>query len=166
MDYLDDIADRIPHVWLPDGRTSTLDLLGDGLTVLAGPNGARAASAPHDVPLAVRIVDPATADALGIGADGLVLVRPDGLPIARWVASADASSVSAAVSDSPSWNDPRGRRSRRVIPRSQVVHPLADGAQRSSAGATCRHRDSTSRPASTSTMPIAQPIAASRWARS
>ena len=97
-DYLDDIAERIPHAWLPDGRTSTLDLLGEGVTVLAGPN-AHAQLRQHEVPLAMRIVDQATADALGIGADGLVLVRSDGLPIARWAASADASSVAAAVSD-------------------------------------------------------------------
>jgi len=97
-DYLDDIADRIPHVWLPDGLTSTLDLLGEGLTVLTGPK-AHLQPRQHEVPLEMRIVDQETADALGIGTDGLVLVRPDGLPIARWAASADASSVSAAVSD-------------------------------------------------------------------
>ena len=97
-DYLDDIADRIPHVWLPDGRTSTLDLLGDGLTVIAGPN-ARVLPARHEVPLELRIVDQETADALGIGGDGLVLVRPDGLPIARWAASADGSTLAAAVSE-------------------------------------------------------------------
>ena len=97
-DYLDDIADRIPHVWLPDGRTSTLDLLGEALTVLTGPK-AHLQPRQHEVPLEMRIVDQETADALGIGTDGLVLVRPDGLPIARWAASADASSVSAAVSD-------------------------------------------------------------------
>ena len=97
QDYLDDIADRIPHVWLPDGRTSTLDLLGDGLTVLAGPTARVSLAREHDVPVVVRLVDRATADALGIGTDGLVLVRPDGLPIARWAASTDASSISAAV---------------------------------------------------------------------
>ena len=98
-DYLDDIADRIPHAWLPDGRTSTLDLLGDGLTVLAGPTARVALELPRDIPIAVRRLDPSTADVLGIGAEGLVLVRPDGRPVARWAASADASSISAAVSE-------------------------------------------------------------------
>ena len=99
-DYLDDIADRIPHVWLPDGRTSTLDLLGEGLTVLAGPN-AHACCLEHGTTCRSRcgssIRRPPTPS--GSAADGLVLVRPDGLPIARWVASADASSVAAAVSE-------------------------------------------------------------------
>jgi putative polyketide hydroxylase len=98
-DYLDDIADRIPHVWLPDGRTSTLDLLGDGLTVLAGPLATVPSSltASNGIPTAVHVLDRATADALEIGADGLMLVRPDGRPVARWAASTDASSLSAAV---------------------------------------------------------------------
>ena len=95
-DYLDDIADRIPHVWLPDGRTSTLDLLGDNASS-PGPTARVSLEREHDVPVTVQLVDGATADALGIGTDGLVLVRPDGLPIARWAASADASSISAAV---------------------------------------------------------------------
>ena len=64
-DYLDDIADRIPHVWLPDGRTSTLDLLGDGLTVLAGPRARVPLGQLHGIPVAVHRVDPATADVLG-----------------------------------------------------------------------------------------------------
>jgi len=97
-DYLEDIADRIPHSWLPDGRTSTLDLLGDGLTVLAGPQAHVPLGRPHDIPVAVHVIDPATADVLGIGAEGMVLVRPDARPVARWTARADASSVSAAVS--------------------------------------------------------------------
>ena len=64
QDYLDDIADRIPHVWLPDGRTSTLDLLGDGLTVLAGPAARVSPMESHGIPIAVHVVDSATADAL------------------------------------------------------------------------------------------------------
>ncbi len=101
-DYLDDIADRIPHVWLPDGRTSTLDLLGDGLLVLAGPGAQVPLPAPAPalaIPVVVHVLDPATADALQLGADGIMLVRPDGRPIARWDASADAAiTTSAAIS--------------------------------------------------------------------
>lgn len=101
-DYLDDIADRIPHAWLPDARTSTLDLLGDGLTVLAGP-GARmplALTSSHGIPMAIHVLDGTTADALQLGDDGLILVRPDGRPVARWAASTDASasSISEAIS--------------------------------------------------------------------
>jgi putative polyketide hydroxylase len=97
LDYLDDIADRIPHVWLPGTRTSTLDLLGEGLTVLAGPAARVAPVDSLSIPIAVHVLDSATADALEIGADGAMLVRPDGRPVARYAASADASGISAAV---------------------------------------------------------------------
>jgi hypothetical protein len=72
---------RAPHAWLADG-SSTLDLFGDGFTLLrlgerppdAGPL-ARAARARH-VPLrAVAIADPAIA---ALYERKLVLVRPDG----------------------------------------------------------------------------------------
>ena len=97
LDYLDDIADRIPHVWLPGTRMSTLDLIGDGLTVLAGPAAHVSPMESHGIPIAVHVVDSATADALEIDADGAMLVRPDGRPVARYAASADASGISAAV---------------------------------------------------------------------
>lgn len=97
-DYLDDIADRIPHRWLPDGRTSTLDLLGDGLTLLAGPRARVPLDHDEVIPIAVHVVDGATADALQLGAAGLMLARPDGRPVARWAASADAPVIASAVS--------------------------------------------------------------------
>lgn len=96
-DFLDDLADRIPHVWLPDGRTSTLDLLGDGLTLLAGPWADISLARASELPVDVRRVDRATADALQIGADGMMLVRPDGRPVASGAASG-AAYVAAAVS--------------------------------------------------------------------
>ncbi|WP_421740226.1 FAD-dependent monooxygenase [Cellulomonas sp.] len=95
-DYLDDIADRIAHRWLPDGRTSTLDLLGDGLTLLAGPHARVGTVASTELPVAVHHVESAVARALGIGDDGAVLVRPDGRATASW-ATIDASTVSVAV---------------------------------------------------------------------
>ena len=101
-DYLDELADRIPHAWLPDGR-STLDLLGSGLTLLAGPQGAswveQAMGLRHDgeVPVEARTVDASTAGVLGIGASGAVLVRPDGRPTTRWAAAPAASALGLAV---------------------------------------------------------------------
>ncbi|MDQ0576290.1 FAD-dependent monooxygenase [Agromyces albus] len=99
LDYLDDIADRIPHTWLPDGRTSTLDLLGEGLTMFAGPRAHVPQTQTHDITVAVHVVDPATADVLQLGVDGLLLVRPDGRPVARWASSTDAPSISTAITE-------------------------------------------------------------------
>ena len=98
LDYLEDIADRIPHGWLPDGRTSTLDLLGDGLTLLAGQQAHVLPGLSDGISVAVHVIDSATADLLQVGADGLVLVPPKGRTVARWATSANASAISAAVS--------------------------------------------------------------------
>ena len=86
-DYLEELGDRITHAWLPDGR-STLDLVGAGLTVVTGPRGrvwneaAVALGCPP--PVTVHGTDAATADRLGIGAGGALLVRPDGQVWSRW----------------------------------------------------------------------------------
>lgn len=84
---------RAPHVWLGrrDGRVSTLDLFGAGFTLLAGPEArgwralARGYARAEGAPLACYQVggaglhdDGAFCRAYGIGADGAVLVRPDG----------------------------------------------------------------------------------------
>jgi hypothetical protein len=53
----------------------------------------------HDITVAVHVVDPATAEVLQIGVDGLLLVRPDGRPVARWATSTDASSISATIAE-------------------------------------------------------------------
>jgi 2-polyprenyl-6-methoxyphenol hydroxylase-like FAD-dependent oxidoreductase len=65
---------RAPHVALEDGR-STLDLLGGGFVLLAAGEGW---SAPEGVTTHVVRAD-GFADAYGIGAEGAVLVRPDGI---------------------------------------------------------------------------------------
>jgi 2-polyprenyl-6-methoxyphenol hydroxylase-like FAD-dependent oxidoreductase len=90
-----DLGGRLPHVWLPhtNGRTSTLDVLGRGLTLftVAGSAWQRAA-AELDVgmPMDVRLLDPFTARALGVRGPGALLVRPDGVSVGSWFDDADA----------------------------------------------------------------------------
>jgi putative polyketide hydroxylase len=78
---------RLAHVALTQegGPLSTLDLVGDGLLLLAGPDGAPWAEAARRLKLrAVRFGADVAGDAsaflerTGIGADGALLVRPDG----------------------------------------------------------------------------------------
>ena len=71
---------RAPHAWLADGR-STLDLQGDGFTLLELAPGAdtadfERAAAARGLPLTrVAVTDSTVADLYG---RRLVLVRPDG----------------------------------------------------------------------------------------
>ena len=84
---------RLPHAWLagPNGRISTLDLVGPGLTLLTGPQGeawidaveACGASVPvpldgHRIGAELDPADGAFCERFGLGADGAVVVRPDG----------------------------------------------------------------------------------------
>jgi hypothetical protein len=103
-----DLGGRIAHGWLDhtlgDGRrTSTLDLIGPGLTLLtaADPEPWQRMAGTLAVPVSVSHVGPGVGLALGMNpADGAMLVRPDGLPIATWWTSASADrNLPTAVTD-------------------------------------------------------------------
>jgi 2-polyprenyl-6-methoxyphenol hydroxylase-like FAD-dependent oxidoreductase len=85
----DDLAGRLPHAWVGD-EVSTLDLLGSGLTVLTGPDGAgcrqAVATAGCPVPVVVHELDEPAAVAVGIEPSGALLARPDGHVVTRWPA--------------------------------------------------------------------------------
>jgi len=99
-DYLDDLNGRLPHAWLTDGR-STLDLIGAGLTLITGPQGRvwnQAATCPTGAAeIQVRPVDAEVARILGVGADGAMLVRPDGRPVSVWPNAAGHVDLPAAI---------------------------------------------------------------------
>ena len=79
-----DLGGRIAHLWVDrDGkRVSTLDLLGDGLTLFTGPGGTDEAFATADgsAPVSVQELPAVTARALGIAPGGSLLVRPSAVP--------------------------------------------------------------------------------------
>ena len=81
-----DLGGRIPHLWIDadDRRISTLDLVGDGLTLFTradtDPSREASASADGSAPVIVRKLPAVTARALGIAAGGSLLVRPSGVP--------------------------------------------------------------------------------------
>jgi putative polyketide hydroxylase len=84
-----DLGGRIAHLWLEaeDRRISTLDLVGDGLTLFTGPDteppAAAPASADGAAPVTVRRLPAVTARALAIGPGDSLLVRPSGVPARR-----------------------------------------------------------------------------------
>jgi putative polyketide hydroxylase len=78
-----DLGGRLAHAWLPDG-SSTLDLIGPGLTLLAGPEAGPPVRLGGRVPLTVHRLDADAADAVGAGKAGAVLVRPDAQVARSW----------------------------------------------------------------------------------
>jgi putative polyketide hydroxylase len=89
-----DLGGRIRHVWVDPFHLSTLDLIADGLTLFVAADvsawGDAAAALGMRLPISVVTLDPVAARSLGLGSGGALLVRPDGVPIARWWASTDA----------------------------------------------------------------------------
>lgn len=85
-----DLGGRLPHHWLParDQDRSTVDLIGDGLALLAGPSDPRwtqfADTVPSNPPVDVHVLDARTADALDLPLAGALLARPDGRELRRW----------------------------------------------------------------------------------
>ena len=104
---------RAPHAWLQarDGtRVSTIDLVGNGFTLLAGAPSARGAAAWAEAAKALEVTpvtvgngglqpaDERWREAYGIDDDGAVLVRPDGYVAWRAASAApDAERTLAAV---------------------------------------------------------------------
>ena len=107
---------RAPHLWLERSgeKISTLDLLGHGFVLLAGPEGKawqnaadKVSQSPPNVPLAAHMIgagnlrDPsgAFASTYGIGRGGASLVRPDGFVAWRSTSVADdpAAALRAAL---------------------------------------------------------------------
>jgi hypothetical protein len=66
------------------GLVSTLDLVGDGLTLFAGPesNAELPSDGPNSPPSKVERLDGIAARGLGLMPAGSVLVRADGYPVA------------------------------------------------------------------------------------
>ena len=67
-----DLGGRLPHHWTlaAGGEVSTIDLIGDGLTILAGPADPRWSGAPGPfttgTPVIVHMLDAPAASALGL----------------------------------------------------------------------------------------------------
>jgi putative polyketide hydroxylase len=90
---------RAPHVWIERAgqRSSTLDLLGRGFVLLAGPDAGAWCEAAARLPVPVRCERIAEHTRLGIRSDGALLVRPDGFVAWRAKRSGDGASLVRAM---------------------------------------------------------------------
>jgi putative polyketide hydroxylase len=104
-----DLGGRLPHHWLAAGdeERSTIDLIGDGLTLLAGPSDPRwariAGTEPPSPPIKVHVLDTRAADALDLAPTGALLARPDGRELRRWT---DLDTATAAGAGGLTINTP------------------------------------------------------------
>jgi len=116
-----DIGGRIAHVWVPrdGGVVSTLDLLGDGLTLFVGPDwdGAPPRHHPASPPVTVERLDAISARGLGLTTAGSLLARPDGHPVALWNQNAPGLTGSSARVTPDSTNEPPKRSPVRAVAR-------------------------------------------------
>ncbi|MBO9577098.1 MAG: hypothetical protein J7494_15315, partial [Sphingobium sp.] len=87
---------RFPHVWLEEG-VSTLDLAGDGLVLLAGPDGRDWIMAAASAGLAGHSLSAAARRLAGIEDDGALLLRPDG--VIAWRSRHGAPDATTTLSD-------------------------------------------------------------------
>jgi putative polyketide hydroxylase len=108
-----DLGRRLPHHWLPAGdqERSTVDLIGDGLTLLAGPSDPRwlrfATYIKPNAPLNVHVIDAHTSEALGLQPTSALLARPDGRELGRWNSADTAIAAAAESSVLPAVNPAR-----------------------------------------------------------
>jgi putative polyketide hydroxylase len=93
-----DLGGRIPHLWVDRGgeRVSTLDLVGEGLTLFSGPDGTTDDIPRSGVPIAHERLPAMTARSLGISPGGSLLVRPDHVPVLRGASAEVTDAVSVA----------------------------------------------------------------------
>jgi putative polyketide hydroxylase len=102
-----DLGGRLPHHWLRAGgrERSTVDLIGDGLTLLAGPSDPRwlrfASYFKPNAPLNVHVIDAHTSEALGLQPTGALLAWPDGRELRRWTSVGTAIAAAAEGSVLP-----------------------------------------------------------------
>lgn len=103
-----DLNGRLTHRWLRcrNQNVSTLDLLGNGLSLLASRDEPRwseaAATLNTRAPLVTHVLDESTARSIGMRPGGAVLLRPDGQQLHHW----------------PRFTTP--------LPLSQIVKPSTD----------------------------------------
>jgi hypothetical protein len=102
-----DLGGRLPHHWLPARvqHRSTVDLIGDGLTLLAGPSDPGWTRftdiLPPSPPIDVHVLDARTAKALGLQQTGALVARPDGRELRRWASASTAIAAAAKGSVLP-----------------------------------------------------------------
>ncbi len=97
-----DLGGRVTHVWLPGtgAEVSTLDLVGQGLTLFTGPRDTRwrsAAAGASGPPVTVRTLDAVTARAIGLRPGGALLARPDAVPAGWWADDTAAGALGEAI---------------------------------------------------------------------